>query len=85
VVEDGLERFSHRRRHPRGGACAAVVALRRSSFLCRLEEPTSRVSPRATSTASPCGSINVRERPWASKRQPINYERRCTDRLNSQG
>ena len=48
------------------------------------EEPTSRVSPRATSTASPCGSINVRERPWASKRQPINYERRCTDRLNSQ-
>jgi hypothetical protein len=48
------------------------------------EEPTSRASPRATSTASPCGSINVRERPWASKRQPINYERRCTDRLNSQ-
>src|SRR4029450_13676547 len=48
------------------------------------EEPTSRVSPRATSTASPCGSINVRERPWASKRQPINYERCCADRLNSQ-
>src|SRR5882762_3500705 len=47
------------------------------------EELTSRVSPRATSTASPCGSINVRERPWASKPQPINYERCCTDRLNS--
>ncbi len=25
----------------------------------------------------------VRERPWASKRQPINYKRCCTDRLNS--
>ena len=25
------------------------------------------------------------ERPWASKPQPINYERCCTDRLNSQG
>jgi hypothetical protein len=31
-----------------------------------------------------CGSINVRERPWASKRQPINYKRCCTDRLNAQ-
>ena len=44
----------------------------------------SRISQTPTSTASPCGSINVRERPWASKRQPINYERCCTDRLNSQ-
>jgi hypothetical protein len=33
----------------------------------------------------PCGSINVRERPWASKPLPINYERCCTDPLNSQG
>src|SRR6516162_10013019 len=32
-----------------------------------------------------CGSINVRERPWASKRQPIDYKRCCTDRLNAQG
>jgi hypothetical protein len=30
-----------------------------------------------------CGSINVRERPWASKRQPIDYKRCCTDRLNA--
>ena len=29
-------------------------------------------------------SINVRERPWASKRQPIDYKRCCTDRLNTQ-
>ena len=26
---------------------------------------------------------NVRERPWASKRQPIDYKRCCTDRLNA--
>src|SRR5215813_13265370 len=32
----------------------------------------------------PCDSINVRERPWASKRQPIDYKRCCTDRLNPQ-
>src|SRR5215475_7860256 len=31
----------------------------------------------------PCDSTNVRERPWASKPQPINYKRCCTDRLNS--
>jgi len=24
-----------------------------------------------------------RERPWASKRQPIDYKRCCTDRLNA--
>jgi hypothetical protein len=30
-----------------------------------------------------CGSINVRERPWASKRQPIDCKRCCTDRLNA--
>ena len=30
-----------------------------------------------------CGSINVRERPWASKRQPIDYRKCCTDRLNA--
>ena len=27
----------------------------------------------------------VRERPWASKRQPIDFKRCCTDRLNAQG
>src|SRR5262249_5525255 len=27
--------------------------------------------------------VNVRERPWASKRQPIDYKRCCTDRLNA--
>ena len=48
------------------------------------EEPTSRASPRPISTRLPCNSINVRERPWASKPQPINYKRCCTDRLNSQ-
>jgi hypothetical protein len=32
-----------------------------------------------------CGSINARERPWASKRQPIDYKRCCTDRLNAHG
>jgi hypothetical protein len=31
-----------------------------------------------------CGSSNVRERPWASKRQPIDYKPCCTDRLNAQ-
>jgi hypothetical protein len=30
------------------------------------------------------GSINVRERPWASKRRPIDYKRCCTDQLNAQ-
>jgi len=30
-----------------------------------------------------CGSINVRERPWASKRKPIDYRRHGTDRLNA--
>ena len=30
-----------------------------------------------------CGSINVRERPWTSKRQPIDCKRCCTDRLNA--
>ena len=30
-------------------------------------------------------TLNVRERPWASNRQPINDDRCCTDRLNSQG
>jgi len=28
-------------------------------------------------------SINFRERPWALKPRPINYERCCTDRLDS--
>jgi hypothetical protein len=30
-----------------------------------------------------CDLINVRERPWAFKRQPIDYNRRGTDRLNA--
>ena len=42
----------------------------------------SRVSPRRTSTALPCGSINARERPWPLKPPPIDCERCCTDRLN---
>ena len=36
------------------------------------EEPTSRASLRVIRTRLLCGSINVRERPWASKRQPID-------------
>src|SRR5215471_6198274 len=47
------------------------------------EEPTSHASLRGISTRLLCGSINVRERPWASKRQPIDYRRCCTDRLNA--
>jgi hypothetical protein len=31
-----------------------------------------------------CGSISDRERPWASKRQPIDFKRCCADRLNAQ-
>src|SRR5215510_14516713 len=48
------------------------------------EEPTSRASLRVTWMRLRCDSINVRERPWASKRQPIDYKRCCTDQLNSQ-
>src|SRR5262249_27225868 len=47
------------------------------------EEPTSRASLRVTWMRLRCDSINVRERPWASKRQPIDYKRCCTDQLNS--
>ena len=32
-----------------------------------------------------CSSINVRERPWASKRQPIDYKRCCTDLVERTG
>src|SRR6185436_4200251 len=39
-------------------------------------------SPKLTSTRSPCGSINARERPWALKLQPIDYEWCCIDRLS---
>ena len=31
----------------------------------------------------PPAQISVHERPWASKRQPIDYKRCCTDRLNA--
>ena len=55
---------------------AASVLPERNQLLAHLPEPIS--------TRLPCDSINVRERPWASKRQPINYKRCCTDRLNSQ-
>src|SRR5262244_732818 len=48
------------------------------------EEPNSRASLRVTWMRLRCDSINVRERPWASKRQPIDYKRCCTDQLNSQ-
>ena len=48
------------------------------------EEPISRASLRVILTQLLCGSINVRERPWASKRQPIDCKRYCTDRLNPQ-
>src|SRR5262249_537250 len=43
----------------------------------------SRASPKRISMRLPCDSINVRERPWASKPQPINDKPGCTDRLNS--
>src|SRR5262252_4607839 len=49
------------------------------------EEPTSRASLRVTWMRLRCDSINVRERPWASKRQPIDYKRCCADQLNSPG
>ena len=33
-----------------------------------------------------CSALNQRrERPWASKRQPIDFKRCCTDWLNAQG
>ena len=47
------------------------------------EEPISRASPRPTSTQLRCGSINARERPWASKPLPIDCDWCCTDRLNA--
>ena len=49
------------------------------------EEPISRASPRPTSTQLRCGSINARERPWASKPLPIDCDWCCTDRLNAPG
>ena len=36
------------------------------------KEPTCRPSPKPTSTGSRNGLINARERPWASKPQPID-------------
>jgi IS30 family transposase len=47
------------------------------------KEQTSRVSLRSTSTGSRCDSINALGRPWDSKPLPIDYERCCSDRLNS--
>src|ERR1700704_1207633 len=66
------------------GSAAATKTPRACSASTSQEEPTSRASPRPISTRLPCDSINVRERPWASKPQPISYKRCCTDRLNSQ-
>ena len=54
---------------------AASVLPERNRLLAHLSE----LSERDFS----CGSINVRERPWASKRQQIDYKRCCTDRLNA--
>src|SRR3979409_562658 len=66
------------------GSAAATKTPTAWSASTSQEEPTSRASPRPISTRLPCDSINVREKPWASKPQPINYKRCCTDRLNSQ-
>jgi hypothetical protein len=52
------------------------------------QRPAASVPPernRLLAHLSVCGSINARERPWASKRQPMDYKRCCTDRLNAQG
>src|SRR6267154_494732 len=65
------------------GSAAATKTPTAWSASTSQEEPTSRASPNPISTRLPCDSINVRERPWASKPQPINYKRCCTDRLNS--
>lgn len=43
----------------------------------------SRISQRSLNAIA-CGSINVRERPWASNRAPIHYKRCRTDRLSQQ-
>src|SRR5262249_7240167 len=66
------------------GSAAATKTPTAWSASTSQEEPTSRASPKRISMRLPCDSINVRERPWASKPQPINYKRCCTDRLNSQ-
>src|SRR5262249_10924928 len=66
------------------GSAAATKTPTAWSASTSQEEPTSRASPKRISMRLPCDSINVRERPWASKLQPINYKRCCTDRLNSQ-
>src|SRR3981081_4583310 len=66
------------------GSAAATKTPTAWSASTYQEEPTSRASHRPISTRLPCDSINVRERPWASKPQPISYKRCCTDRLNSQ-
>src|SRR5215831_9545131 len=65
------------------GSAAATKTPTAWSASTSREEPTSRASPKRISMRLPCDSINVRERPWASKLQPINYKRCCTDRLNS--
>src|SRR5215467_612062 len=67
------------------GSAAATKTPTAWSASTSREEPTSRASPKRISMRLPCDSINVRERPWASKLRPINYKRCCTDRLNSQG
>src|SRR5215468_11837043 len=66
------------------GSAAATKTPTAWSASTSREEPTSRASPKRISMRLPCDSINVRERPWASKLRPINYKRCCTDRLNSQ-
>src|SRR5687768_4222391 len=65
-----------------GSAAATKTPMAWCASTCQ-EEQTSRASPRPISTRLSCDSINVRERPWASKPQPINYKRCCADQLNS--
>jgi hypothetical protein len=65
------------------GSAAATKTPTAWSASTSQEEPTSRASPRRISMRLPYDSINVHERPWASKPQRINYKRCCTDRLNS--
>src|SRR5262249_39515300 len=66
------------------GSAAATKTPTAWSASTSQEEPTSRASPKRISMRLPCDSINVRERPWASKPQPINYKGCRADGLNSQ-
>ena len=43
----------------------------------------SRISQSSSQRDCFAAQSDVRERPWASKRQPIDFKRCCTDRLNA--